>query len=317
MQFDDEDIPFEEDCIRNPYSLKSWLRYIDFRSKAGDKTNWIGVYLVYERALKQLPGSYKLWWAYLKLRRAHLVGKCISDSEYEEVNNVYDRALAYMSKMPRIWIDYCEFLYEQCLITRTRRACDRALRSLPVTQHNRIWPIYLKLVDSYDIPQTGYRVYKRYSKLVPEDAERHAEYLKKIDLIDECAQKYLFMLNNEDFVSKNGKSKHELWHELCELLSKNPTKIKTIKVEPILRQGIQRYVDQVGQLWNSLASYYIGLGNFERARDIYEEGLAKVMTVRDFTQIFDAYSQFEETLISNLMDLANKEGLDDDGKSIF
>ena len=55
-----------------------------------------------------------------------------------------------------------------------------------------------------------------------------------------------------------------MWQELCDLLSKNPKKIKTIKVEPILRQGIERYIDQVGQLWNSLASYYIGLGNFER-----------------------------------------------------
>lgn len=68
--------------------------------------------------------------------------------------------------MPRIWIDYCEFLFEQCLVTRTRKACDRALRSLPVTQHNRIWPIYLKLVDTYDIPDTGFKVYKRYSKVI-------------------------------------------------------------------------------------------------------------------------------------------------------
>ena len=126
----------------------------------------------------------------------------------------------------------------------------------------------------------------------------HADYLQKIGLIDECAQRYLYMLNNEDFTSKQSKSKHQLWHELCELLSKNPTKIHTIRVESILRQGIQLYVDQVGQLWNALAAYYIGLGNFERARDIYEEGMAKVLTVRDFTQIFDAYSQFEESLIS-------------------
>jgi len=62
----------------------------------------------------------------------------------------------------------------------------------------------------------------------------------------------------------NNKKIYKLWQELCDLLSKNPKKIKTIKVEPILRQGIERYIDQVGQLWNSLASYYIGLGNFER-----------------------------------------------------
>lgn len=106
MLFDDEDLPFEEDCIRNPYSLKSWLRYIDFKSKASGKTNWIAVYLIYERALKQLPGSYKLWHSYLKLRRAHVSGKCISDPEYEEVNDLYDRALAYMSKVRR-WLMLC------------------------------------------------------------------------------------------------------------------------------------------------------------------------------------------------------------------
>lgn len=97
MFFDDEDLPYEEDVIRNPYSLKSWIRYIEHKTKFC--TNWVSVYLVYERALKQLPGSYKLWYTYLKLRRTHLKSKCISDPEYEEVNNVYDRALAYMNKV--------------------------------------------------------------------------------------------------------------------------------------------------------------------------------------------------------------------------
>ena len=39
-----------------------------------------------------------------------------------------------------------------------------------------------------------------------------------------------------------------------------------------------------------------------------------MLTVRDFTQIFDAYLQFEESLINNLMEQANEEGLDEDGK---
>ena len=307
LLFEDEDVPFEEDILRNPYELKSWSRYIEYKAK--NCTNWSIVYIVYERAVKQIPKKYRLWYNYLQLRRKNLKSKCINDPEYEEVNDVYERSLTYMSKMPRIWVEYLEFLFEQCLITRMRKACDRALRSLPVTQHNRIWPIYLKLVDSFDIPETGVKVYKRYSKLMPENAEDHANYLKKIGQIDECGQKYLFMLNNDDFQSKYGKSKYQLWHELCDMLSKNPTKIHSIKVEAILRQGITKYVDQVGQLWNSLASYYIGLGNFERARDIYEEGLASVLTVRDFTQIFDAYSQFEESLITNLMDVANNEGI--------
>lgn len=38
------------------------------------------------------------------------------------------------------------------------------------------------------------------------------------------------------------------------------------------------------------------------------------MTVRDFTQIFDAYSQFEESIINKQMETANERGLNDEGK---
>ncbi len=56
MFFEDEDLPYEEDCIRNPYNLKTWLRYIDHKTK--NCTNWVSVYLIYERSVKQLPGRF-------------------------------------------------------------------------------------------------------------------------------------------------------------------------------------------------------------------------------------------------------------------
>lgn len=59
-------------------------------------------------------------------------------------------------------------------------------------------------------------------------------------------------------------------------------------------------------MWNSLADYYIRSGLFERARDIYEEAVATVNTVRDFTQVFDAYAQFTELDLNKKMeDLQN------------
>lgn len=67
--------------------------------------------------------------------------------------------------MPRIWVDYVQFLMDQGKITRTRRTFDRALRALPITQHNRIWPIYLKFVRLYDLPETAVRVYRRHLKV--------------------------------------------------------------------------------------------------------------------------------------------------------
>lgn len=68
-------------------------------------------------------------------------------------------------QMPRIWLDFCHFLTDQCRITRTRQVFDRALRALPITQHHRIWPLYLGFMKKHDIPETAVRVFRRYLKV--------------------------------------------------------------------------------------------------------------------------------------------------------
>ena len=63
------DLPFEEELLRNPHSLKSWLRYIESREDAAPRT----INLLYERALRELPGSYKLWYKYLTVKREQVI----------------------------------------------------------------------------------------------------------------------------------------------------------------------------------------------------------------------------------------------------
>lgn len=302
--FEEDDLAYEEDILRNPYSIKCWLRYIEHKKDSSKNA----LYLIYERALKELPGSYKLWYAYLKVRRRNVKGRCITDPAFEDANSAHERALVFMHKMPRIWLDYCQFLMEQSKITRTRQTFDRALRALPITQHHRIWPLYLKFVRMYDLHETAVRVYRRYLKLCKEDTEEYIEYLKSIGWLDEAAKRLADVINDDGFVSKEGKSKHQLWNELCDLIAKNPDKVTSLNIEPIIRQGLKRYTDQIGVLWNSLADYYIRGGHFERARDIYEEAIQTVITVRDFTQVFDAYAQFEKNLISAKMESMEEAG---------
>lgn len=208
----------------------------------------------------------------------------------------------FMHKMPRIWMDYCTFMTSQCKITRTRSVFDRALRALPITQHERIWPLYLKFLKNFDIPETAVRVHRRYLKLCPENSEEYVDYLIRIERLDDAAQQLASIVDNEYFSSKHGKSNHQLWNELCDLISKNPHKVHSLNVDAILRGGLRRYTDQLGHLWNSLADYYVRSGLFDRARDIYEEAIQTVTTVRDFTQVFDAYAQFEELSLSKRME---------------
>lgn len=40
--------------------------------------------------------------------------------------------------------------------------------------------------------------------------------------------------------------------------------MRSVQVEPIIRAGLRKYTDVIGQLWCSLASYYIRLGQFEK-----------------------------------------------------
>lgn len=48
---------------------------------------------------------------------------------------------------------------------------------------------------------------------------------------------------------------------------------------------------------------------------MYEEAIQTVVTVRDFTQVFDAYAQFSETMISAKMEETAESGPTDEGRS--
>lgn len=47
IDFPEEDVPYEEEILRNACSVKHWLRYIDHKAKAPN----YGVNIVFERAL--------------------------------------------------------------------------------------------------------------------------------------------------------------------------------------------------------------------------------------------------------------------------
>ena len=85
-------------------------------------------------------------------------------------------------------------------------------------------------------------------------------------------------------------------------------------MDPIIRGGVQRFTDMVGQLWCSLADYYTRAGHFEKARDVYEEAIQTVTTVRDFGQVFDAHAQFEEGMVNSKMEACAEAGASEEGE---
>ena len=99
----------------------------------------------------------QLWYAYLKERHEAVRGLSVLNPAFAALNNTFERALVTMHKMPKIWELYLSFLVEQKVITKVRRACDRALASLPVTQHERVWTIYLVRARHHTLPRSRTR----------------------------------------------------------------------------------------------------------------------------------------------------------------
>ncbi|KAF9458638.1 hypothetical protein BDZ94DRAFT_1270105 [Collybia nuda] len=93
----------------------------------------------------------------------------------------------------------------------------------------------------------------------------------------------------------------------------DPTSTRKLNVEQIIQKdGLAVYKDQAGRLWTGLATYWIKRGEFDRAKNTFERGLKTVLTIRDFKQIFDAYAEFGESLISAMMESLEDEEDEED-----
>lgn len=97
----------------------------------------------------------------------------------------------------------------------------------------------------------------------------------------------------------------------------DPASSARLDIEKIvLQDGLAIYKDQAGRLWSGLATYWIKRGEFDQASATFEKGIATVVTIRDFTQIFDAYAEFSETVISTLMTAVSDPDTEEDEEGL-
>ncbi|OQR88172.1 pre-mRNA-splicing factor SYF1-like protein [Achlya hypogyna] len=300
---------FEDSIARNPYSIETWTSYLNLTASEVDpamrKLPERRVKL-FRRALALVPLSYKLWKRFIDETYQLVRGLRIDAPEYGDLRQIYEDALVHLHKMPRIWLNYTALLRSLRLGTATRRVFDRALRALPITQHKRIWAPYLEFVHEQGVHPTAISVYRRYLMLEPAGREDFVRYLQSVEQYEEASVQLVQLINEDQESTKT--SRHDLWMQLCTMVSQHPEQVSSsLHIDRILRSGLSLFTDEVGRLWCALATYYIRLGMFEAARDIYEEALLAVLTVRDFSVVFDAYVKFIEAMIAAEMDESSVE----------
>lgn len=102
--------------------------------------------------------------------------------------------------------------------------------------------------------------------------------------------KQVVVVSKEEIVDKNDPALNSL----------DPTLLDVAHLLQI--HGLNHFPDQAGPLYTALATYWIKRTEFQKAREVFEEAFAKVVTLRDFAIAFDAGVEFEESVISSLMD---------------
>eukprot|EP00520_Triparma_pacifica_P006002 CAMPEP_0118639492 /NCGR_PEP_ID=MMETSP0785-20121206/4250_1 /TAXON_ID=91992 /ORGANISM="Bolidomonas pacifica, Strain CCMP 1866" /LENGTH=857 /DNA_ID=CAMNT_0006530819 /DNA_START=9 /DNA_END=2579 /DNA_ORIENTATION=- len=361
-----EAIPYEEKLIVSPYDVQLWIDYIDSVDSAIDPLREIikkkkgknvqqyqdtiqslslSRVILFERALRLLPGSYKLWKLYLTVltsdfkstdesyfykvkspeaqqkNSANSVSSKYIEGNFQVIKSAFERSLVRMNKYPRIWELYLDFLTKiPTTITLTRRTFDRCLQSLPVTQHDKIWPIYKEWAVEHGSDETKCRVMRRYVVFDPAEKEEFSNLLTSLGRHGEAAKALSECIDDSNFISPLGSTTHDLWLRLCDLCSKHPTATKGwVDFEGIVRAGLDergtaygsKFKEMEGTLWCKLADYYTRSGDFESARGVYEEGLEKVGRVKDFGVIFDAYSRFEENVLEAKVAMGEDDTDDD------
>ncbi|KAJ2891690.1 pre-mRNA-splicing factor syf1, partial [Coemansia aciculifera] len=296
----DDDLRFEEEVLREPYKLKGWQRYIEHKQGGGggNSQSQRSLTVVFERAVKRLPGSYKLWKQYLEHRLEVLKNKnsATASEDYRRTGLCFERALLLLHKMPVIWQMYAGLMARQADVTAARRVFDRALRALPLTQHRRqVWPAYLRFARRVG-GLTAERVYARYVQMWPEQAPDFIDWCVGEGRWAEAARRLIAAIDS------TASSTGALWRQLAHIMRAQPMAVRELRVEPILRDGIQRKgSSEAGELWAALGSHFAARGLSEQARDVYEEALASVRSVRDFAMVFDAYAAFEEAGVAAML----------------
>ncbi|PWN27913.1 TPR-like protein [Jaminaea rosea] len=267
---------------------------------------WTALVGACERSLQCMPSMPRLHLFYLSL---FLHPLCPAPLSLTHARRTFDRSLRLLppSLHLRVWKLYLRWA-EQV-------GGETGLR---------VWRRYLAVDSSLT---------ERYAKLLlrPEsgDEDEESESAPPAPRILEAA-KLLLRLALEagkgDYTSNEGKSPYQLFNDWVDLVERYPEETgmdedeeeasqphsvevrdldprhsALLPVRSIILANMPQFPDQAGRLWVGLATYHLKRGEIDLAKKTFQRGLREVMTVRDFSVIFDAFAESEEGVISYLM----------------
>ncbi|GMM36371.1 mRNA splicing protein [Saccharomycopsis crataegensis] len=337
----DEEVSYETRIVKEPENLNTWLdfyrckvrEYNTTKDEVSKQNNILYQLFILKRGCGYLKRSYKLFVLYVNLRIDLIkdLNPLKYKSHFKAVNGVFDQGLVNLHKFPVIWQKYLKFLIDHQLydLALIRKTFNAALRSLPLTQHEAIWDLYIGFADkliknfseaNHEVSVIVSRIYLKYLEIHPDYLEEIID--KLIGLGNYSAAIRLFenhVLSDSKFVSSQGKSSLDVHLEYSSCISGHVKQIMSTsqrndhqvqqnllkydkKMENFLSNLIGTYPDQLGLIVVKLAKYFIIRKNFIKTDDVFAKYLKNCLTIKDFKLIYDSYLEFKENLIKNYLE---------------
>ena len=227
---------FEHVLLDNPHSVETWCAYV--RACTEHKVSHTCQFVVYERAVRELPGSYKLWHGYLRDRVQWTLTRHPRSSAWRRTGRAFERALLTIHKYPRIWSLYLSFLESSGRVSQLIPVVNRALRSLAVGQHARLWPQIMGWVQQIPVTPLVVHLTSRYATHSPEvGIQALVNYLLEAGVYDEAARWLVRGIQDPTLRLRDGAPRATLWLQLAHLAAAHPTASPASTLNSSLRQG--------------------------------------------------------------------------------
>uniref|UniRef100_A0A7S2LGF2 Pre-mRNA-splicing factor SYF1 n=1 Tax=Leptocylindrus danicus TaxID=163516 RepID=A0A7S2LGF2_9STRA len=304
-----------QQCNRQPYKIRCSNRNKRYRQAIS----------AFERALVRMNKFPRIWLTYLDF-----VVESSVECNLSTVRRIWDRCLCALpaTQHELIWSGYVKWVVSCVLIDggdvnlneMALRVLRRRCQFDPSTRE--------ELADMCSPIKTSLSQTNEEKDAINSDEKKIAlDQQMKLSAVDlnrpgEAAKIYQDLLNEAEYMSPRGTTRHEMWQRLCELCSAYPTATKDAGVdfERIIRDALNKsdessnFFNEVrGTLYLHLARYHTHAGLFNKVRSVYAEAISSVNTVRDFSLVFDASVRFEEGLCSALMEQMEPEELESTG----
>ena len=305
MQLSVSDVAFEQALLgkaaetEQGSTVSVWLSYIslkksEFLSNTSTNSEELAtesdkLWAYYDRAVEKIPRSYKIWAEYCETRSSFVAQFLFEhDESVQRANGTFERAVLNLWTCPRLWIEYLAFIGKQKRMGLLRKVMNRALQSLPITQHDRLWECFLPIVRQNHAVATAADAYKRFVQLHPEHIEDACEFFVEEKSPKHAAFFITMLLNNPNFTSLNNRNKYYWWSELAAMIAADPT---IDNAEEMLRNGCADFVVETGRMWVLIGERYARLGRFADAIQTFEDAMKVMKSAKDFAIVFEGATQ--------------------------